>query len=344
MRSATSAPRLMSGRWMDIGGDYNRPAAVALIRGQTARNSLEILGKLAIQRGKLLAHQEDMKLILFALTAALLTTGLVSAPAFAQERDNHRREAAREAQQGRAAQPAPEAQQGRAAQPAREAQQGRAAQPAPARSAEQSRPRREEAPRVQAPVAAPPAAAQAPRAEAPRAENRGSTVVGRSVPRTTPLYDRERPDRERYDRDHRAYAYTPRVYAPRTYYRPYVFRPRVSIGFGIFAGYPVPYAWRYSDPIYVYGYHAPRAPVYFTPGMSLYGGVALEMSPYDADVFVDGGYAGKVADFDGTTQPLTLAAGTHRIEVQAPGYAPLVFDVVVEGGQVIPYRGDLRPY
>ena len=273
-----------------------------------------------------------MKLTPFALTAALLTTGLVSAPAFAQERDNHRREAAREAQQGRAAQPAPEA------------QQGRAAQPAPSRSAEQSRPRREEAPRVQAPVAAPPAAAQAPRAEAPRAENRGSTVVGRSVPRTTPLYDRERPDRERYDRDHRAYAYTPRVYAPRSYYRPYVFRPRVSIGFGIFAGYPVPYAWRYSDPIYVYGYHAPRAPVYFTPGMSLYGGVALEMSPYDADVFVDGGYAGKVADFDGTTQPLTLAAGTHRIEVQASGYAPLVFDVVVEGGQVIPYRGDLRPY
>ncbi len=305
---------------MDIGGDYNRPAAVALIRGQTARNSLEILRKLAIQRGKLLAHQEGMKLTPFALTAALLTTGLVSAPAFAQERDNHRREAAREAQQGRAA------------------------QPAPSRSAEQSRPRREEAPRVQAPVAAPPAAAQAPRAEAPRAENRGSTVVGRSVPRTTPLYDRERPDRERYDRDHRAYAYTPRVYAPRTYYRPYVFRPRVSIGLGIFAGYPVPYAWRYSAPIYVYGYHAPRAPVYITPGMSLYGGVALEMSPYDADVFVDGGYAGKVADFDGTTQPLTLAAGTHRIEVQASGYAPLVFDVVVEGGQVIPYRGDLRPY
>jgi len=274
-----------------------------------------------------------MKLTPFGLTAALLTMGLVNAPAFAQERDNHRREAAREAQQ-----------------------QGRAAQPAPSRSAEQSRPRREEAPRVQAPVVAPPAAAQAPRVErreeAARTENRGgSTVVGRSVPRTTPLYDRDRErwDRERWDRDHRAYAYTPRVYAPhvyapRTYYRPYVFRPRVSIGFGIFAGYPVPYAWRYSAPIYVYGYQAPRAPVYMTPGMTLYGGVALEMSPYDADVFVDGGYAGKVADFDGTTQPLTLMAGTHRIEVQAPGYAPLVFDVVVEGGQVIPYRGDLRPY
>ena len=80
------------------------------------------------------------------------------------------------------------------------------------------------------------------------------------------------------------------------------------------------------------------------PGSPYYGGVALEMGPYDADVFVDGNYAGKVEDFDGTSQPLTLVAGTHRIEVQAPGYAPLIFDVTVQAGQVIPYRGDLRPY
>ena len=275
-----------------------------------------------------------MKLTSFGITAALVTMGLAATPAFAQQRDNNRRQAAREAQQQ---------------------ERERAAAP-PARSPEQSRPRREEAPRVQPPVAAPPAAAQAPRvdrrAEQPRVENRNNTVVGRAVPRTTPLYDRaererwdrERWDRERYDRDRRAYTYAPRVYAPRTYYRPYVFRPRVSIGFGIFAGYPVPYAWRYSAPIYVYGYQAPRAPIYMTPGMAMYGGVALEISPYDADVFVDGAYAGKVFDFDGTTQPLTVVAGQHRIEVQSPGYAPLVFDVVVEGGQVIPYRGDLRPF
>ena len=72
--------------------------------------------------------------------------------------------------------------------------------------------------------------------------------------------------------------------------------------------------------------------------------MALEISPYDADVYVDGNYAGKVADFDGTVQPLTVVPGTHRIEVQAPGYAPLIFDVTVEGGQVVPYRGDLRPF
>ena len=81
-----------------------------------------------------------------------------------------------------------------------------------------------------------------------------------------------------------------------------------------------------------------------SPGSSAYGGVALEINPGDADVFVDGEYAGRVEDFDGTEQPLTLTPGTHRIEVQAQGYEPMIVDVGVQPGQVIPYRGDLRRY
>ena len=123
-----------------------------------------------------------------------------------------------------------------------------------------------------------------------------------------------------------------------------MFRPRYSIGYGFFCGYPVPYTYSYPYPIEVYGYGAPRSRVMMAPGSSYYGGVALEITPYDADVFVDGEYAGRVEDFDGTTRPLTLTAGTHRIEVQAQGYEPMVVDVGVQPGQVIPYRGDLRPY
>ena len=129
------------------------------------------------------------------------------------------------------------------------------------------------------------------------------------------------------------------MYGPRSYYRPYVFRPRYSIGFGIFSGYPVPYTYSYPYPIEVYGYGAPRNEVLITPGSTSYGGVALEITPSDADVFVDGEYAGRVEDFDGTTQPLTLTPGTHRIEVQAPGYEPMSVDVGVQPGQVIPYAG-----
>ena len=123
--------------------------------------------------------------------------------------------------------------------------------------------------------------------------------------------------------------YEPRWYQPRFYYRPYIFRPRFSIGFGIFSGYPVPYT--YSYPSYAYS-------------SSAYGGVSLDIAPFNGEVFVDGVYSGLVEDFDGTNQPLTLRAGRHRIEVQAPGYANLVFDVDVMPGQIIPYRGDLEPY
>ena len=119
-------------------------------------------------------------------------------------------------------------------------------------------------------------------------------------------------------------------YAPRYYHRPYFFRPRLSIGFGIFAGYAVPYT-------YTYPYAYANAPAY-------YGGVSLEIAPFNGAVYADGVYVGVVEDFDGTRQPLTLTAGTHRIEVEAPGFEPLVFDVMVQPGQVIPYRGDLRAY
>src|SRR4029077_20185685 len=101
--------------------------------------------------------------------------------------------------------------------------------------------------------------------------------------------------------------YAPRYgYGVRSYYRPYVYRPRISIGFGIFAGYPVPYAYSYPYPVPVYGYAAPRGRVMIGPGSNAYGVVALKIQPSDAAVYVDVTYAGLVADFDGSTQPLTL--------------------------------------
>jgi len=228
----------------------------------------------------------------------------------------------------------------------------RSGQESSGRAVERAQPR-SEAPRAQSPQvqgAAPSVESrqQAPRAESqrqiesPRVENRqdarGRNVVGRAVPRRDVIVPRGAYG-PRY-----APRYSPRVYAPRYYQRPYVFRPRFSVGFGIFAGYPVPYSYSYPYPITVYGYRAPRVPVMITPGSAYYGGVALEITPFDADVYVDGTYAGRVEDFDGSRQPLTLTAGTHRVEVEAPGYAPLVVDVMVQPGQVIPYRGDLQPY
>ena len=161
----------------------------------------------------------------------------------------------------------------------------------------------------------------------PRAVPRGNVVVPRYEPRYQPHY---------------APRYEPRYYGSRSYVRPYQFRPRFSIGFGIYAGYPVPYSYyAYPYPVPVYGYSTPRE-VIVGADSNAYGGITFEMTPYEADVYVDGTFAGHVSDFDGTRQPLTLTAGTHQIEVVAPGYQTLSFDVNVQPGQVIPYRGDLQ--
>ena len=47
-------------------------------------------------------------------------------------------------------------------------------------------------------------------------------------------------------------------------------------------------------------------------------------------MYVDGSFAGIVADFDGAFHHLMLTAGPHRIEIRAPGYQPIVFDVAIQ--------------
>jgi hypothetical protein len=160
---------------------------------------------------------------------------------------------------------------------------------------------------------------------------------------------------------YRSFGY--RFYGYPTYvYRPYFFRPHFSIGFGFFAGYPVPYTYAYPEyyPYAVpypvpypapYGYPSTGYPpdyyqqgsVTVAPGPSVSGGVSFEVNPPTAQVYVDGQYVGTVETFDGTKQPLTIATGEHRIELRCQGYETVTFDVNVLAGQVIPYRGDLRP-
>ena len=176
----------------------------------------------------------------------------------------------------------------------------------------------------------------------------------RAVPRAVPRSDNRvivrpqvvRPQVVRpYDRG-RYYGrpYYSRPYAVRPYYaRPYVFRPRTTLRFGVILGYPVPYAYAYPYPVPVYGYGAPSAPVVVGPNVASYGGVSLEFSPSDANVYVDGNFAGYVSDFDGQEGTLTLTVGRHTVEISAPGYEPVRLDVDVYGGQIVPYQGSLRP-
>ena len=72
------------------------------------------------------------------------------------------------------------------------------------------------------------------------------------------------------------------------------------------------------------------------------GGVSFEITPSTAEVFVDGQYMGTVGQFTPTSQPLGLTPGRHHVEIRAPGYRTMDFDVDVIAGQVIPYQGALE--
>jgi len=117
------------------------------------------------------------------------------------------------------------------------------------------------------------------------------------------------------------------------YYTPYyAFRPHFTLAFGLSIGYPVAYPTWY-DPYPAYGYALGVG--------ARYGGLSFDIQPVDAAVFIDGAYMGVVDDFSPYDAPLTLRAGLHRVELRAPGCQPMVFDITVVPGQVIPYSGAL---
>lgn len=113
-------------------------------------------------------------------------------------------------------------------------------------------------------------------------------------------------------------------------------------GAGFFPwGFDYPYYGGYYgayDPWY--GWYPSYAPVAsYSSGYD--GALRLKVKPREASVYVDGYYAGIVDDFDGIFQRLHLDAGPHHLELQAPGYEPLAFDVRIEPDRTTTYRAEM---
>jgi len=179
-------------------------------------------------------------------------------------------------------------------------------------------------PRQPSPTPAPPAASQPKPAPAPQptqnnvekspdSRPRNGTPVGVAVQRTSPPHTQDR-HHDHDDGSHAAY------------------------GYGV-SGYYGSYSGAY-DPWY--GWYPPPGPVY-APGPFIdAGAVRLKVKPVEAEVYVDGYYAGIVDDFDGVFQKLRLEAGPHRIEIRAPGFATLDVDIRIEPDHTTTYRGTLQ--
>ena len=154
----------------------------------------------------------------------------------------------------------------------------------------------------------------------------------------------------------------PGVVAP---YRTHVYRSyRPAVNLGFFYGRPGYFgSYAYGNPFYAHGYPAYGYPSYGYQAYGYpaygyaapygygyggysgrpYGGIRIDLPERDAEVYVDGYFVGIVDEFDGVLQQANVEAGPHRIEVRAQGLEPIMFDVNVEPGRTITYRGSMRP-
>jgi len=184
-----------------------------------------------------------------------------------------------------------------------------------------------------------------------RASNAGST--GRiAIPRQGPGPQRHDGryayGGHTYSSGGRYYTYAPRYYySPRYYgYRPYYFyRPNIYTAFSFGYG-PYGRGLFYYDTFYDSYVFYPRTIVrYGDYGRYGYptGDLRLDIEPRDAQVYIDGAYAGLVDDFDGVFQSLRLEAGEYHVEVVLPGFETLDFDVRIFPGEKTTYRGNLFP-
>jgi len=102
--------------------------------------------------------------------------------------------------------------------------------------------------------------------------------------------------------------------------------PFVGVGF-----YSSPYAYpMYGDPVQ-WGYPYPYPyPYPFHPPVDPGAAIRLEVKPKEAEVYVDGYYAGIVDDFDGTFQRLRVPPGEHTITLYMDGYHSVTQKVYLE--------------
>ena len=93
---------------------------------------------------------------------------------------------------------------------------------------------------------------------------------------------------------------------------------------GVRYGYPIYHSPYFYDPLWwgFPGYQFPRYP-YPPYGHGYYDASAelrVQVSPKEAEVYVDGYLTGTVDDFDGVFQRLRMPLGEHEITVYAQGY------------------------
>jgi hypothetical protein len=124
-------------------------------------------------------------------------------------------------------------------------------------------------------------------------------------------------------------------------------RSVVVVGGGFYASpfwYGYPYGFADGYPWYAYQYPIGPYPPYggyyrLDPGSA----VRLEVTPKEAEVYVDGFYAGIVDDFDGVFQRLPIRPGNHEITLYRDGFRTFHQTVYVAPRTTLKVKNKMQP-
>ena len=132
-----------------------------------------------------------------------------------------------------------------------------------------------------------------------------------------------------------------RHYSPYYFYRPYYYGGYYapwyypfSFSFYYGAGYPC-----CGYPYYGYPYYGGY------PYYSYYGASSLrvQVPQREAEVYIDGYYAGRVDNFDGTFQRLHLEPGEHDLELFLPGHRSFMQKIYTQPGATFRVQHTMEP-
>ena len=139
---------------------------------------------------------------------------------------------------------------------------------------------------------------------------------------------------------HYGYPYGRYGYPYGGYYGGYPLYPTYGFGISFGFGYGYPYAYPYGYGGYGYpGYAWGPYPYYYDGSASL----RLQVQPREAEVFVDGYYAGVVDNFDGTFQRLNLEPGEHEVQLYLPGHRSVVQQLYLQPGKTTSIKRAMEP-
>jgi hypothetical protein len=110
----------------------------------------------------------------------------------------------------------------------------------------------------------------------------------------------------------------------------------------VVGGFYGPYYSPFYSPFWGYGWgpypYAAWAPYGYGYAYEPSSSARIQVDPKDARVYVDGYYAGKVDDFDGTFQRLNVRPGPHQLTIFKEGYRTISEKLYMSDGSTVKFH------